>query len=276
MVTLVALTGYWQNQLRHGMFMNRYLQTLAFLLFSSGASASEGGFIWTSSLAHTLHLPNHVVTFAIVAILLCVAGVSYRISTRKLSCMVVPGETTSLRNIIEALGEFLYGLCKSVLGEKDAQKHYTTIGSIFILIFFSNLIGLIPGFLPPTDNINTTLALGAFVFLYYNYHGIRTQGVVGHIKHFLGPVWYLAFLIFPIELISHAVRPVSLALRLRGNMFGDHLVLGIFSDLVPWIVPIPFMVLGLFVCFIQAFVFTLLTMVYISLATAHHDEEHAS
>jgi F-type H+-transporting ATPase subunit a len=112
--------------------------------------------------------------------------------------------------------------------------------------------------------------------LYYNYQGIKEQGIVGHIKHFMGPVWYLAILIFPIELISHAVRPLSLGLRLKGNMEGDHLVLSIFSNLVPYIVPIPFYVIGLFVCFMQAFVFTLLTMVYISLATAHHDhEEHA-
>ncbi len=149
------------------------------------------------------------------------------------------------------------------------------VSIIFLYIFISNFIGLIPGFLPPTDNINTTLALGVFIFIYYNYQGIRAQGLIGHLKHFMGPVWYLAFLMLPIELISHAVRPVSLALRLRGNMFGDHLVLSIFSGLVPYVVPIIFMVLGLFVCFIQSFVFSLLSMVYISLATAHHDhEEH--
>jgi F-type H+-transporting ATPase subunit a len=137
-------------------------------------------------------------------------------------------------------------------------------------------LGLIPGFSPATDNFNTTLALGIFVFLYYNYQGIKEQGLWGHIKHFMGPVWYLAILIFPIELISHAVRPLSLGLRLQGNMKGDHLVLSIFSGLVPYLVPIPFYVIGLFVCFMQAFVFTLLTMVYISLSTATHDHgEHA-
>ena len=146
---------------------------------------------------------------------------------------------------------------------------------LFTVVFTNNLIGLLPGFLPPTDNFNTTLALGIFVFLYYNYQGIRAQGIVGHIKHFMGPVWYLAILIFPIELISHTVRPLSLGLRLKGNMEGDHLVLSIFSGLVPYIVPIPFYVIGLFVCFMQAFVFTLLTMVYISLATAHHDHDDA-
>jgi F-type H+-transporting ATPase subunit a len=161
------------------------------------------------------------------------------------------------------------------MGEEEAKKYFTVIMLLFTFVFVNNLIGLLPGFLPPTDNINTTLALGVFVFLYYNYQGIRAQGIVGHIKHFMGPVWYLAILIFPIELISHVVRPLSLGLRLKGNMEGDHLVLSIFSGLVPYLVPIPFYVIGLFVCFMQAFVFTLLTMVYISLATAHHDHDEA-
>ena len=174
---------------------------------------------------------------------------------------------------MEAFGEFIYNLCRNTMGEKEAKQYFPVIGMLFLFIFFSNVIGLVPGFLPPTDNINTTLALGVFVFIYYNVVGIKEMGLVGHIKHFMGPVWYLAFLILPIEIISHAVRPLSLALRLRGNMFGDHLVLSIFSGLLPYIVPIIFLVLGLFVCFIQAFVFTLLTMVYISLATAHHDHD---
>jgi len=103
------------------------------------------------------------------------------------------------------------------------------------------------------------------------------MGTINYIKHFAGPLWYMAVLIFPIEILSNFVRPISLALRLRGNMYGDHLVLSIFSDLTPIIIPIAFLVLGLLVSIIQAFVFTVLSMVYISLATAHHDhgeEEH--
>lgn len=245
------------------------------LLVAVEANASEG-FNWFGSLAHHLHLPIHVVTFIAVAILILLLSLIYRFKVAKVTNNVIPDTDVTVRNIVEFFGGFIYGLCKSVMGEEGAKRNFSTIGTVFILIFLSNIIGLIPGFLPPTDNINTTLALGIFVFLYYNYHGIKAQGLVGHIKHFMGPVWYMSFLIFPIELISHAVRPISLALRLRGNMFGDHLVLGIFSNLVPYIVPIPFMILGIFVCFIQAFVFTLLTMVYISLATAHHDEHEAN
>ncbi len=133
-------------------------------------------------------------------------------------------------------------------------------------------MGLIPGFLPPTDNLNTNVACSLTVFLFYNYHGFKAHGF-GYIKHFMGPVIWLAPLMFVIEVISHLVRPASLSVRLFGNIAGDHLVLNIFSHFVPLGVPVVFMFLGLFVSFIQAFVFTLLSMVYISLATtkeSHH------
>jgi F-type H+-transporting ATPase subunit a len=105
---------------------------------------------------------------------------------------------------------------------------------------------------------------------------MKEVGVGNYFKHFAGPLWYLSVLIFPIEIISTCIRPISLSLRLYGNMFGDHMVLSIFSGLAPAIIPIVFLTLGLLVCFIQAYVFTILSMVYISLATAHHDHaEHA-
>jgi len=252
----------------------RNLSLLAPLLLLSN-SVWASGYTYLSNVAHAVHVEEHILTFGLVFCLIVLMGLVYRVKLAGTTNAVIPDSGSSFRNFVEAFGEFVYGLCKSTMGEAEAKKYYTCIQTLFFFVFISNFIGLIPGFLPPTDNINTTLGLGIFVFLYYNYHGIKEQGLVGHIKHFMGPVWYLAFLIFPIEIISHAVRPVSLALRLRGNMFGDHLVLSIFSDLVPLFVPIVFMALGLFVCFIQAFVFCLLTMVYISLATAHHDhDEH--
>ncbi|MFZ4712916.1 MAG: F0F1 ATP synthase subunit A [Bacteriovoracaceae bacterium] len=251
--------------------MFKALVALLSILFSVSATAS--GFTFLSKVATTIHTEEHVLTFTLIAGLLTVVGMLYRSKVASVGNAIIPDKGITFRNIVEAFGEFIYGLCRSTMGEHEAKKYFSCIATLFTFIFISNLIGLIPGFLPPTDNINTTLALGIFVFVYYNYHGIKEQGLVGHIKHFMGPVWYLAFLIFPIELISHAVRPVSLALRLRGNMFGDHLVLSIFSGMLPYVVPIAFLILGLFVCFIQAFVFSLLTMVYISLATAHHDHD---
>jgi F-type H+-transporting ATPase subunit a len=251
--------------------MKKILLALLTLVFSQTASAS--GFTFLSSVAHKLHIPEHNITFVIIALSILIIGLIYQSKVSAAPNIVIPDKGISFRNIVEAFGEFIYNLCRNTMGEKEAKQYFPVIGMLFLFIFFSNVIGLVPGFLPPTDNINTTLALGVFVFIYYNVVGIKEMGLVGHIKHFMGPVWYLAFLILPIEIISHAVRPLSLALRLRGNMFGDHLVLSIFSGLLPYIVPIIFLVLGLFVCFIQAFVFTLLTMVYISLATAHHDHD---
>jgi len=235
-----------------------------------------GGYTFIGELAHKFHIAQHVLTLGLVGLLFLLFGIVYRSKIAGAKNTVIPDRGITIRNLIEALGQFVYNLARNIMGDEQAKKYYTVIVLLFSFIFFNNVIGLIPGFLPPTDNFNTTLALGIFVFLYYNYQGIKEQGIVGHIKHFMGPVWYLAILIFPIEIISHSVRPLSLGLRLKGNMEGDHLVLSIFSNLVPYVVPIPFYVIGLFVCFMQAFVFTLLTMVYISLATAHHDhEEHA-
>ena len=240
------------------------------------SAAFAGGYTFIGEISHKLHLAQHVITFCVVGLLFLLMGIYYRSKISGVKNTAIPDRGITFRNLVEALGQFVYNLARNIMGEEQAKRYYTVIVLLFSFIFFNNVIGLVPGFLPPTDNFNTTLALGVFVFLYYNYQGIKEQGLIGHIKHFMGPVWYLAFLILPIELISHAVRPLSLGLRLKGNMEGDHLVLSIFSNLVPYIVPIPFYVIGLFVCFMQAFVFTLLTMVYISLAAAHHDhEEHA-
>ena len=240
------------------------------LLLAATAYAG-GGFTWLGGVAHTLHVPQHTVTFAVVSMVFLAFGFIYRLKTPNLTQSLTPDPGTSFRNIYEYVGEFVYNLGRDVMGENEAKRYFPVVMIYFTLIFMNNVVGVIPGFLPPTDNLNTTLAMGLFVFLYYNYQGIRVQGVVGHIKHFMGPVVGLAPLMFVIELISHTVRPISLGLRLKGNMEGDHLVLGIFSDLVPYIIPIPFYALGIFVSFIQAFVFTLLTMIYIGTAVEHHD-----
>lgn len=239
-------------------------------LFPHG-EAHASGYTFLSNLVHVVHLPEHVITLIFVSLLILTMGLFYRTQLSKVGNIVIPDRGVTLRNMLEAYGQFIYKQCCSIIGEKDGPKYFGFIGILFIFILFNNLIGLIPGFLPPTENLNTTLALGVLSFVYYNIQGCRAQGVVNYLKHFAGPLWYMAILVFPIEIISNAVRPLSLAFRLRGNMFGDHLVLGIFSGLMPYVVPVIFMVLGLLVSFIQAFVFSVLTMVYISLAVAHHD-----
>jgi F-type H+-transporting ATPase subunit a len=127
---------------------------------------------------------------------------------------------------------------------------------------------LIPGFLPATDTLKTNVGLALLVFLLTHLFGLREHGL-GYLKHFAGPVWYLAPLMLPIELIGHVARPVSLSLRLMGNMFADHKVLGTFFFFVPLLVPLPFYVLGILVCVVQAVVFTLLSIVYVEMAVAH-------
>jgi len=242
------------------------------LILSSSAQASSG-YTWLHDIAHTYHVPDHVITFSGICFLLIIGGFLYRSKLSKVSDLVIPDRGITFRNFTEAYGNFIMGQCKAIIGEKEGPKYFGFIATVFLLILISNLIGLIPGFLPPTEKLSTTLALGAFSFLYYNIKGMKELGVVNYMKHFAGPLWYMAFLIFPIEILSNLIRPVSLALRLQGNMSGDHTVLAVFSDLAPLIVPIIFMVLGILVSFIQAYVFSVLSMVYISLATAHHDHE---
>jgi F-type H+-transporting ATPase subunit a len=181
---------------------------------------------------------------------------------------LIPDGNLTFRNLFEILAEKLYGLAVNVMGKHGAEKYFPIVGALFIFIFLSNLIGMIPGLLPPTDNLNTTFALGLFVFLYYNYVGLRENGLA-YLKHFAGPILWLAPLMLIVEIASHVFRPISLGLRLRGNIMGDHVVLGIFNDLVPIGIPFIFYGIGLFVALVQAFVFCLMTMVYISLSASH-------
>lgn len=241
------------------------------IFLSLPALASEGAFTWFSQLAHVFHTQEYTVSFVFIALLLCFFGLIYKVKTSSIEGAVIPDKGVTFRNIFEFVGELIFNLSRNVMPEAESKRYFKIFVLMFMFILMSNILGLFPGFLPPTENFNTTFALGIFVFIYYNYHGIRVQGLVGHIKHFAGPLWYMAPLIFVLELISHAMRPVTLGLRLRGNMVGDHAVLVIFSELVPYLVPIPFYVLGIFVCFMQAFVFTLLTMIYVGLSVETHD-----
>jgi F-type H+-transporting ATPase subunit a len=233
---------------------------------------SEHGFNWLNLIPGLHEAPNHVVMAILVSLVLVITTLVARSQlTRAMRASdggLVPDAKLTYRNFFEIVAEGLYGLTENVIGHHDAPIYFPVIGTLFVFIFTSNLIGLIPGFLPPTDNLNTTLALGLFVFVYYNYAGLRANGI-GYLKHFLGPVLWLAPLMLVIEVASHVFRPLSLALRLRGNIMGDHVVLGVFSSLIPYLLPVIFYGLGVFVAFIQAFVFCLMTMVYISLSTAH-------
>ena len=218
------------------------------------------------------HVGNHVLLAALIAIVLIattlVARAQLMAVMRTPGGGIIPDSKLTYRNFFEILAEKLYALTESVIGHHDAPIYFPIIGTLFVFIFACNIVGLIPGFGAATDNLNTTLALGLFVFIYYNYAGFKANGLA-YLKHFFGPIVWLAPLMFLIEIASHIFRPISLALRLRGNIMGDHVVLGIFSKLVPIGLPVVFLGLGTFVAFVQAFVFCLMTMVYISLSTSH-------
>jgi F-type H+-transporting ATPase subunit a len=154
-------------------------------------------------------------------------------------------------------------------------RYLSVVGTFGILILISNLMGLVPGLMSPTAATSVTFALGLSSFVYYNAIGIKENGLGGHLKHFAGPIVWLAWLMFPIELISNLVRPMSLGIRLFGNLFGDEQILGTISGLAPWTkwgLPVLIMPLSLFVAFMQTFIFVLLSILYISEVSHHHDE----
>ena len=135
----------------------------------------------------------------------------------------MPPPKFGLRNLFETLADTIFNLMASVMGEKEARRYLPLIGTLFFFILFSNLLALIPGFLPPTDTLKTNLMLSVMVFLLTHVFGVKSHGIK-YFKHFMGPVWWLAPLMIPIEIVSHLARPVSLSMRLLGNIAADHAV----------------------------------------------------
>ncbi len=233
-------------------------------------------FNWTQLIPGVGHEYIHIATAAVVTLLLIFLAVIARLSLGSGEKAVRPAGKLSVRGFFEVVLEFMIGVVDMVIGH-DGRKFVPMFAAIFIFVLFNNLLGLFPGMSAATDNLNTTLAIGIFSFVAFNYYGFKENGL-GYIKHFMGPFglispfFLLTILIFAIEIVSTCVRPLSLGLRLMGNMTGDHTVLGIFLGMAPswWVpLPLPFYLLGIFVCCLQAFVFTLLSMVYVSMAIAH-------
>lgn len=170
------------------------------------------------------------------------------------------------------------GMLEDIIGP-HGLKYFPVVMTFAILILVSNLMGLFPLFMSPTAATSVTFALGISSFLYYNYIGIKENGLLGHLKHLAGPVWWISWLIFPIELISNFIRPFSLGIRLFGNMFADEkvssTVAGLYPSITHWIIPVFLMPLGVFVAFIQTFVFVLLSQLYLSEVSHDPHEEHA-
>lgn len=198
--------------------------------------------------------------------LLIVAGlIAFFAIVRTTLSVEKPG---GLQHVAEMIHEFIGDQAEQVIGH-GSHRFQAYVTCIFLFVLFNNLIGLIPGIEAPTTSIMVTLGLALPTFLYYNFYGIKEQGIVGYVKHFAGPVWWMAWLIFPIELVSHLARVMSLSVRLYANMFAGDLVTLVFFSICPVGIPVIFLGLHLGVSLIQAFVFMLLTMIYLSLAVAH-------
>jgi F-type H+-transporting ATPase subunit a len=246
--------------------------------FSKSLQESLGR-TWTWQVFQTTHFEiTHVLVALVVLLLLVLGAASYRGSVVKLGDeAILPSARFNVRAIFESLADIVFGLLEGVMGEKNARKYLPFLGSFFLFVLFSNLISLVPGFRAPTDTLKTNIGLAVLIFLATHVLGFKEHGI-RYLEQFTGhlplksPLVILVPLMFVIEVISHLIRPATLSIRLMANMFADHAVVGVFFTLIPFLVPVPLMLLGVFVSVVQALVFTLMSATYISLAVAH--EEH--
>jgi len=225
-------------------------------------------FTWLATIVPQYPLP--IVTSIFVAILLVIFAAAQRRKFAHLESAIEPEDGITARSFAEMLVEGISSMAEGVIGHQ-AKPYVPLLATFFIFILTCNLLGLVPGFSPATSDFNITFGLGAVAFVAYHSAGFRAQGP-GYLKHFLGPVIWLAPLMVVVELFSDGFRPISLGIRLFANMFADHQVIEIFTEKTRAVIPVLFYVLGAFVGVIQAFVFTMLTAIYISLAV--HHEEH--
>ena len=246
-----------------------------FVLFfspSGWAKEAEGGHLdFYALLCSCLGVPAYLAPIGaslLVTVLLFFSGLYFR---RQVNTISTPQDLlitrVSLFFFLESILDFLFELAQEQFGDKW-RLFLPVIGTLFLFILCSNLTGLVPGLPPATESFSVNLAMGAVVFLVYNAAGIREHGK-GYLHQFTGPFLVLAPLFICLELISHLARPLSLSFRLAANIFGDHLLLGVFSHMVPLGVPALLLFFGLLVACIQSFVFTMLTSIYISMAVSH-------
>jgi F-type H+-transporting ATPase subunit a len=216
-------------------------------------------------IKNTEHLiPDYVVMSLIVAVFLVIF---FSLSSRNLK--PVPSR---MQNVLELIIEFFENLLFELIGKKGG-KYLPMIATIGLFILSCNLLGLIPGLMAPTSKLNVTAGCALAVFVYYHWQGIKAQGLFKYLRHFMGPIPLLAPLMIPIEVISHFSRPVSLSIRLFGNIFAEELLIVIIASIIPFFLPLPFMAVAIFTAVIQAFVFVLLSCIYIA-GAVEVEEEH--
>lgn len=220
--------------------------------------------------------PAHPIPPFMVMILIIVLGLTgLCLFVRSRLSVEHPGK---LQILMEDGVQALVGMMEQWIGPKG-PRYLPLVGTLFVFILCSNYLGLVPGFMAPTSSINVTLGCALTIWVYYHFHGFKEQGFVNYIKHFAlppgSPIW-MAPLMFIIEIISHLSRVMSLSLRLFGNIFGEELVIAILFGLVPFIIPLPMMFLGLITGGLQAFIFVLLSIIYLqgAVAVEHEHDEH--
>jgi F-type H+-transporting ATPase subunit a len=214
-------------------------------------------------------LPPTVVGTWIVMGLLLIFGVFARRALNAAVDPTIPDDGMTLRGFGEVIAEWLDGFVANVSELHGSRRFVPFFGAIFLFILTANLFGMIPGMEPPTGDSNLTFALGAICFVFYLYQGFKSQGAT-YLKSFLGPMLIMAPLMLPIEVADNLFRPFSLGVRLFANMFADHQLLGLFTQLTYVIVPLAFYALGFLVCVVQALVFMILSITYVRIASASH------
>lgn len=244
---------------------------LAHMKDTLSANAQALGDTFVGHHAATWHSFEPLATSLMIALVLIGVAVHVRSRLAAIDVAVIPDESLTLRTFVEVFLDYFYSLAKDVMDAKRAKKYFPLIATSACFVFVANVMALLPGFPIATTSLGITLGTALVVFVLFNFWGLKENGV-GYLKHLAGPVWYLAPLVFPIELISLFVRPITLGLRLMLNMSVDHLILSIFMGFLTVLLPIPVIILGCIVVLVQTLVFTLLTCIYIGLATEH--EEH--
>ncbi len=214
---------------------------------------------------HPAHPQAPITNAVAMEILVVLLLILYFLIVRARLSVEKPG---GVQHLAELFNEFIGGQVDEVIGH-HGHRFIPFLSAVFLFILFSNLLGLIPGFESPTAVVYVPLGCAVVAFVYYNFHGLREQGFVGYLKHFLGPVWWLAWLMLPLEIISHFARVMSLTVRLFANMFAGDLVTLVFFSLIPLGVPVIFLLLHFGVSLLQAYIFTLLTTIYLAGAVAH-------
>ncbi len=256
--------------------MPEHTSFLSYLVANSKLEQNLAGFKSVIAGHPATHSAEPLAASISVAILVILLALLARFGMAKAaSTDVAPSASFSPATILEVIVSLFYDMMSGLMGPVRAKRYFPLIGTAALFILVSNVAGMIPGITPPTSSLNVTVACALIVFVAFNAMGLMENGFA-YVAHLAGPVWWLAPLMFPIEVVSLCIRPVTLAVRLMLNIAVDHVLLGIIAGLAGLFLPIPIMMLGTLVCLVQVYVFCMLSSIYIALATEdmHHAHGH--